>query len=182
MGRYQKIFAEARAHKKNSGHDKALETRKEQDIDVGYMAEAPKETEKVFTIPLRKAYEKSQRVRSAYAMRLIRDYIITHTKAEEVKIGKYLNSQVWERGIKKPPRNVKVTVIKDGNKARAELFGHKYEEFKPLPKAEKKGAKEKLLERLGPKAAKKQEEDQKMEGTKEPEKAQIVEQPQAVEK
>ena len=145
------------------------------------MAET-KETEKVFIIPLRKAYEKSQRIRSSYAMRLIRDYIKLHTKAEEVKIGKYLNSEIWSRGIKKPPHKVKVTVIKDGNTARAELFGHKYEEFKALPKAEKKGAKEKLLERLGPKAAKKQEEDQKMEGTKEPEKAQVVEQPQAVEK
>ena len=146
------------------------------------MAEAPKETEKVFTIPLRKAYEKSQRIRSPYAVRLIKDYVKTHTKAEEVKIGKYLNSQIWERGIKKPPRKIKVTVTKDGTTAKAELFGHKYEEFKALPKTEKKGTKEKLLERLGPKAAKKQEEEQKIEGTKEPEKAEKIEQPKSVEK
>lgn len=123
-----------------------------------------KEPEKVFTIPLRKAYEKSQRIRSPYAIRLIKDYIQTHTKAGEVRIGKHLNSAIWSRGIKKPPRKVKINIIKDGSTVKAELFGHKYEEFKALPKKEKKGAKEKLLERLGPKAAKKEEEEKMIKG------------------
>ena len=135
----------------------------------GIMAEQPKETEKVFTIPLRKAFEKSQRIRSPYAIRLIKDYIQTHTKAEEVRIGKHLNSAIWSRGIKKPPRKVKINIIKDGSTVKAELFGHKYEEFKVLPRKEKKGAKEKLLERLGPKAAKKEEEEKIIEGKTEKE-------------
>ncbi len=145
------------------------------------MVEA-KETEKVYTIPLRKAFEKSQRIRSPYAIQLIRDYIKVHSKAEEVMLGKHLNSAVWSRSISKPPRKVKVSVVKDGAVAMVELFGKKYEDFKAIPRKEKKGAKEKLLERLGPKAAKNQEEEQKLEAAKEPEKAQVVEQPKAAEK
>jgi len=127
------------------------------------MAET-KEIEHVYTIPLRKAYQKSMRIRSRYAVDIIRGFLQTHLKAEEIKLGKHLNEAVWERGMKKPPRKIKVTAVKDGALVRAELFGHKYEEFKAMPKKERKGMKEKMLERLGPLAAKKQEEEKMIEG------------------
>ncbi len=130
-----------------------------------------KSNEIVYTIPLREAFKKSEKKRTPYAARLIREYLKRHTKAAEIKIGKKLNEKVWERGIRKPPRRVRVKVLKEGSVAKAEILGFEYEEFKAKPKTEKKGMKEKLLGRLGPKAMKKQEEENIAEGEKKPEAA-----------
>jgi len=40
------------------------------------------------------------------------------------------------------------------------IIGFEYKDFKAKPKAEKKGMKDKLMERLGPKAMQKQQEDE----------------------
>lgn len=142
------------------------------------MAETKEKPEGVvYTIPLREAFRKAEKKRVPYASRLIRDYLKKHTKAEEIKLGRKLNEKVWERGIRKPPRRVRVKVMKEGNVAKAELLGFEYEEFKASPKKEKKGMKEKLLGRLGPKAVKKQEEEKLAEGEKKPEAAVKTEQP-----
>lgn len=130
------------------------------------MAEV-KEGERVYTIPLRDAYQKSLRMRSRYAVDIVRNFLRTHMKTKEIKLGKNLNEAIWERGMKKPPRRVKVTAVREGDVVKAELFGHKYEEFKALPKKERKGMREKMMERLGPLAAKKQEEEKMVEGKEE---------------
>ncbi len=137
------------------------------------------EGEHVYTIPLRDAYQKSMRMRSRYAVGIVRNFLKTHLKAEDVRLGKRLNEAIWERGMKKPPRKVKVSATKDGSVVKAELFGHKYEEFKAVPKKERKGMKEKMMERITPLAAKKQEEEKMAEGEKTPEKAQKIEQPKS---
>ena len=126
-----------------------------------------KEGERVYTIPLRDAYQKSMRIRSRYAVDIVRNFLRTHMKSKDVRLGRNLNEAIWERGMKKPPRRVKVSAIKEGDTVKAELFGHKYEEFKALPKKERKGMREKLMERLGPLAAKKQEEEKMAEGKEE---------------
>ena len=131
--------------------------------------------EKVYTIPLRKAFRKAHHKRVPYATRLVRSYLQTHMKTENVKLGSKLNDQLWERSIGNPPRKVRVKAVREGNLVRAELMGHDYVEFKAKPKTEKKDAKEKLLERLGPKAMKKAGEEKQAEGTKAPEKAKPVE-------
>ena len=130
------------------------------------MAEAKevKDGERIYTIPLRGAYEKSMRIRSRYAVDIVRSFLKTHMKTGEVLIGKNLNEAIWERGMKKPPRRVKVSAIKEGDVVKAELFGHKYEEFKAIPKKERKGMREKMMERLSPLAAKKEAEEKMIEG------------------
>ena len=127
------------------------------------MAEV-KDGERVYTIPLRKAYEKSLRVRSKRAVGIVRSFLKTHMKTSEVLLGKNLNEAIWERGMKKPPRKEKVSAIKEGNVVKAELFGHKYEDFKAIPKKERKGMREKMMERLSPLAAKKEAEEKMIEG------------------
>ncbi len=127
--------------------------------------------EKIFTIPLREAYKKSVRKRSPYAMRLVRSFLKTHTKAETVKLGQELNKAIWARGRARPARKVRVKAIKDGVVVKAELIGFEYKDFKAVPKKEKKSTKEKLMERLGPKAMKKEEEEKAAEGKKEESKA-----------
>ena len=125
-----------------------------------------REGEGVYNIPLRKAYRKARGKRANYSMKLIQNYLITHTKAEEIKIGSKLNEKIWEKSRQKPPRKVRVKTIMEGTTVKAELMGFEFKDFKALPKAEKKGSKEKLLERLGPKALKKEEEEMKVEGEK----------------
>lgn len=127
------------------------------------MAEV-KDGERIYTIPLRGAYDKSLRVRSKRAVNIVRSFLKTHMKSDSVLIGKNLNEAIWKRGMKKPPRRVKVTAVKEGPLVKAELFGHKYEEFKASPKKERKGMKEKMLERLSPLAAKKEAEEKMIEG------------------
>ena len=133
--------------------------------------------EKIYTIPLRKAYGKSHNRRVPYAVRLVKSYLKTHMKAEIVKIGDKLNEEMWSRSISKPPRRVRVKAVKEGNTVKVELMGFDYNEFKSTPKKEHKDMKEKLMERLGPKAAQKEEEEKKIEGSAgTPEKAKRVEQ------
>ena len=82
--------------------------------------------EKIYTIPLGEAYRKARAKRTPYAAQLVRSYIKTHAKVETVKMGSHLNEALWARSIKKPPRKVRVKVVKDGDIAKAELVGFEY--------------------------------------------------------
>ena len=119
---------------------------------------------KIYTIPLRATVRKSRLIRCQVAMRMIRKYIITHTKAKEVKLGKHLNEKVWERSMEKPPRRVRVKAVMDGETAKVELMGFEYQDFKAAPRKERKGLQEKLLTRLGPKTLQKEAESKLVEG------------------
>ena len=139
--------------------------------NVTNMAET-KTAEQVYTIPLRKAFRKAYGKRTPYAIRLVHAFLRTHTKAEDIKLGRHINEALWARGLHHPPRRIRVTVTRDGSAVHAELIGYQYEAFTVQPKAEKKGMKEKLLERIGPKAVKKQEEEQLVEKPEEAKKEQ----------
>lgn len=120
--------------------------------------------EKIYNIPLGDAYKKARLKRAGYAVRLLKKYLKTHTKADEIKLGKNLNEKIWKRSIEKPAKFVRVKVVIDAGVAKAELLGFEYVDFKAKPKSDKKGMKEKLMERLGPKAVKKEEEEKVIEG------------------
>jgi len=101
-------------------------------------------TERTYTIPLRKEWLKSVKYKRAKkAVRAIREFLMRHMKAavmEDVKLGKYLNLELWKHSIKHPPSRVKVNVTKDDKGiVRAELFGAPKEEKKV--EAPKKAAK-----------------------------------------
>ena len=119
---------------------------------------------RVFTIPLRKTFRKSQPKRVPYAVRIIQQFLQRHLKTDKIKLGKHLNEKLWEKSIKKPPRRVKVNAVLVDDEFRVELVGHKYEEFKSKPTKTKEGLTEKLKARLGEKAIKKEEETKKVEG------------------
>ncbi len=78
--------------------------------------EAPLEEEgetRIYTVPLRKAYYVPRYKRAEKAIRIIREFILRHMKAERVVILQRLNEKIWSRGNRKPPRRVKVKAIKD---------------------------------------------------------------------
>jgi large subunit ribosomal protein L31e len=84
--------------------------------------------ERFYTIPLRRAWIMPPKQRAPRAMRIIKSFVQKHMKigvtkeaeeeTEEEKeerliISAELNEKVWLRGIEKPPRRIKVRVVKD---------------------------------------------------------------------
>ncbi len=129
--------------------------------------------ERIYTIPLRKAYRKPRTRRTPVAMRLIKSYLERHMKLKdsdvEIKIGQHLNETIWSRGIRYPPRRIRVKAVLDeeNKQLKCELVGFEYKEFKPLKREVKaEGMKEKLMKRLGGKAIQKQKEEEMVEGKK----------------
>jgi large subunit ribosomal protein L31e len=79
--------------------------------------------EREYIVPLRKKVVKVQQYKRAKkAIRILREFLVKHMKVEgrdlkKIKIDRYLNEELWFRGIKKPPAKIKVKAIKkdDGN-------------------------------------------------------------------
>ncbi len=128
-----------------------------------------REGEKIFTIPLRKCFRKPLRKRAPYALRLIREFLSRHMKIdkEKVKLGKYLNEEVWKNGIKNPPRRIRVKAFRDKEFVKAELLGYNYVDFVAKKKeAKATGLMEKMRQRMTPKEIQKQEQEDLIEGRK----------------
>ncbi len=69
--------------------------------------------ERIYTIPLRKVWGPPRGKRTPRAMRLLRAFVKRHMKAETVEISNEVNEELWTRGIRKPPREIKVRLVKD---------------------------------------------------------------------
>ena len=82
--------------------------------------------ERIYTIPLGKAWLRPRKKRAPRAMRMIRAFITKHMKLEmraEVKeergelprliISNDVNEKVWSRSIEKPPRKIRVRAAKN---------------------------------------------------------------------
>jgi len=66
--------------------------------------------ERVYVVPLRDAYRAPLTKRAKVAIRIVREFAKRHTKADVVKISPEVNEVVWARGIKHPPRRIKVRI------------------------------------------------------------------------
>ncbi len=109
--------------------------------------------ERIYTIPLRKDFLKAPKYkRTARAVKSLRDFLKRHMKSQDIKIGKYLNKEIWKHGKKNPPGKVQVKVIKDDNVVKAELINAPVE--KEIKK-EEKGKEEKKIESIEKKEEKK---------------------------
>lgn len=82
--------------------------------------------ERVYTIPLRRAWVKPPNKRAPKAVRIVKDFIKQHMKVglpsaeedEEKEAGRIIvsnevNEKIWSRGIEKPPRKIRVRAAKD---------------------------------------------------------------------
>jgi len=108
--------------------------------------EAKKILEREYIIPLRKEWLKAvKHKRAKKAVRAIKEFLAKHMKAEfeNIKVGKWLNNELWRRGIKKPAAKIKVKAVKDEKGiVRAELF--ELPEFAKKIEAKLKAKEEKL--------------------------------------
>lgn len=170
-------------------HQKALETDQDQGMKMAKKKEPETKIvmERAYNVPLRKGFQKAPKYRRAKkAINTLRGFLIKNMKSDNVKIGKYLNLELWKNGIKNPPHHVKVKVTKDSEGlVKAELVGAPAEKApavkkKPEKKEEKEEKKkekpesiEKALDDLEKKAEKIKEE--KQEKAKETEAEEIKE-------
>ncbi|MFX1410454.1 MAG: 50S ribosomal protein L31e [Promethearchaeota archaeon] len=88
----------------------------EEEIEEIEEEEAPKEEiidERIYIVPLVKARRGPRNKRSKKAIRYLREYMTRHFKPESLVISQEVNEKIWERGIQKPPRKIKVRVTKN---------------------------------------------------------------------
>jgi len=69
--------------------------------------------EKLYTVNFRKAWIAPRGKRTPRAVRMLRDFVKRHMKTEDVIISNEINEKLWLRSIKKPPRRLRVRVVKD---------------------------------------------------------------------
>lgn len=103
----------------------------EEEAEVAKSKKKKKEEEEIveertYTIPLSRALVRPPKKRAPRAMQLIRAFVTKHMKLEvkvseeeeeeelpQLVISQEVNQKVWERGIEKPPRKIRVRAAKD---------------------------------------------------------------------
>jgi large subunit ribosomal protein L31e len=69
--------------------------------------------ERIYTVPLGKAWNVPKYRRAEKAITILRQFTQRHMKPEEVVIDPTVNEAIWARGIKNPPRKIRVRLSKD---------------------------------------------------------------------
>ncbi|MBY9007740.1 MAG: 60S ribosomal protein L31 [Candidatus Lokiarchaeota archaeon] len=101
-----------------SAEEEVSEVFKEEIEEEIEEEEAPEEEiidERIYTIPLSKARKGPRTKWAKKAIRFLREYIYRHFKPEYLVISQEVNEKIWERGIQKPPRKIKVRATKNSD-------------------------------------------------------------------
>jgi len=131
-----------------------------------------KTLERIYVVPLRKEWLKVAHYRRAEkAVRALKAFVAKHMKValKDVKVGKYLNEAIWQRGAKRPPHKIKIIVKKEKEKVFAELEG-----YEKLKEKEEKKLKKKKKEKEEMKVEKKEQKEEKAERTQKEEKKESI--------
>jgi len=85
--------------------------------------------ERIYTVPFGDAYAASRNVRVPKAIKILRTFATRHMKAKglRVVISEALNMHLWEHSIQRPPRRVKVRLVKEEDSVMAYLADEKVE-------------------------------------------------------
>jgi len=117
------------------------------------------ELERIYTIPLGKAYNYARTTRAVRAGKMVKAYIARHfrTEVENVRVSNFINATIWKRSIQKPPRRIKVRAKQVDAKVYvftieekpdiAQFISQKEEVHKGEVKAEEKAEKKKEEEK-----------------------------------
>ncbi|MBI3842721.1 MAG: 60S ribosomal protein L31 [Thaumarchaeota archaeon] len=141
------------------------------------------EVERVYTINLGKVLLSPRNQRAKRAINMMREFATRHMKSENVKIEEDVSHLIWSRGIRHPPRKIRVKLTKDEDgmvlisKYQEEITKTKKEEKaeekakqKKVEEAEEKKATEKA-EKAEEKSAKKKTEEKPTKTAEKTEKA-----------
>ena len=77
------------------------------------MSDQKAELDRVYTVPLSRAWITARHKRTRRAVNILREFAEKHMKSSEIKIDTDLNELLWKRGITKPPRRITVRMEKD---------------------------------------------------------------------
>ena len=69
--------------------------------------------EKFYDLNLRRIWTAPREKRTPRAVRYVRNYAAARMKTDEVSLAEETNSLLWARGISKPPRKIRIRVVKD---------------------------------------------------------------------
>jgi large subunit ribosomal protein L31e len=85
------------------------------------------ELEREYIIPLRAKWTRVPRYKRVNkAIKTIKEFLVRHMKIRDrdlskIKVDKYLNEAIWNKGIRKPPTKIRVRAVREGDIVRAEL-------------------------------------------------------------
>jgi len=113
--------------------------------------------ERVYTINLGKVLLSPNNQRAKRAINMIREFATRHMKSEKVKIEEDVSHLVWARGIRHPPRKIRVKLTKDDD---GNILISKYEEEK---KVEEKPKEKKVEEKPKEKKVEEKPKEKKVE-------------------
>ena len=71
------------------------------------------ELERVYTVPLGRAWVAQRHRRAEKAMTVLKDFTRRHMKPTEIIIDPTVNEAIWARGISSPPRKIRVKMTRD---------------------------------------------------------------------
>lgn len=71
------------------------------------------ETERIYTVPLKEAWNAQRYRRAERAMTVLKEFATRHMKAAKIIVDTSVNAKIWERGIRTPPRRIRVKMAKD---------------------------------------------------------------------
>ena len=69
--------------------------------------------EKFYDLNLRRIWNAPREKRTPRAVRFLREFVSQRMKTTEVSLSEETNSMLWQRGISKPPRKIRIRVVKD---------------------------------------------------------------------
>src|SRR5438445_11558095 len=124
--------------------------------------------ERIYTINLGKVLLSPNNQRAKRAINMIREFASRHMKSEKVKIEEDVSHLVWERGIRHPPRKIRVKLTKDDDD---NIIVSKYQEEKKEEEKPKEKKEEKKLEEKPKEKTEEKKVEEKPKGKKEEKKA-----------
>ncbi|MBM3291670.1 50S ribosomal protein L31e [Candidatus Bathyarchaeota archaeon] len=71
------------------------------------------EQERIYTVPLKEAWNAQRYRRSERAITVLKSFVKRHMKSEKVVLDPLVNETIWARGIKSPPHKIRVKLVKD---------------------------------------------------------------------
>jgi large subunit ribosomal protein L31e len=105
-----------KASKKKAPKEKAAKEKEEkatEEKEEKPSAEKKIVMERVYTVPLKDARYVAPNRRASKAVRVLTKFIERHLKAGSIVILPEVNEKIWERGISKPPRKIRIKASKD---------------------------------------------------------------------
>jgi large subunit ribosomal protein L31e len=103
----EEVTKEVAKEKEQAKKEKVTLKKKEEEEDIV--------EERIYTVPLSKAWISPRTRHSPRAIRILKSFVMRHMKIddESIKITNEVNEKIWDRGIQKPPRKIKVRITKD---------------------------------------------------------------------